>query len=108
MVEKVYKGTQIYVTNKFIWWEPDTSQNFSNYDTKLFEETIFPDSTNRNKQINISLTSKGNSLCYGQFSETFPISSNSRTSNLYNFELNEKNISFDRDRKLILDSIKKK
>ena len=108
LVEKVYQNSSLFLTNKFIWWKTDSTDNFSNYDNKLFEETIFPDSTNPAKKIFISMTEKVEGIFSGYFEETFPTSTNSWTSNAFTFELHEKDISFDKQRRLVLDSIIKK
>ena len=106
LTEIVYQGTKVLTTNTFIWDKADTSDNFKNYNERFFRQTIYPDSLRQNKNINISMVSKINDIFLGYFSETFPNSPTSATVKSYNFQLHLKNIQFDQDRKLILDSIK--
>jgi hypothetical protein len=108
LVEKVYRGTKEYVVNQFVWQKNDTAQNFNKHNIMMLEEFIFPEGTDSHKQIFISLFSKEGNIYFGQFDETSPISSNSWAHKSYGFELNKRNLSFDNDKKLILDSVIKK
>ena len=114
-VETFYQGTHIYLQNKYIWRQstlkdPAFKFNYNTFDSSLemFSQNIYPDSTKKHKEIRISLYAKGNGIYYGQFEETFPNTEASWTSNLFSFEIDEKKIAFDANRKLILTEIRKK
>jgi len=108
LTETVYHGTKIFVRNKFLWDNTDTSSDFENYDKRFFAQSIRPDSVSENKVINISMVSRNYDIYFGFFSETFPTSPTSATIKSYNFELAIKSIRFDQNRKLILEDIRVK
>lgn len=108
LVEKLYRGSQVYVLNKYLWSKEDTTGDFSNYDKQLYEEFIYPDSLNRHKSITISLWPKNADTLNGYFNETFPVSTNSWENKSYSFVLTKHHLALDTERKLILTHIIKK
>jgi hypothetical protein len=114
-IQKTYIGTHLYLINKIIWNKNDSLMGLTDFESRLFnddvylfEENIYPDSSSRLKKIRISLSPEGNAIYYGQYEETFPDSQHSLTTKYYDFTINETNIRFSKDSKLVLDSISKK
>ena len=105
--ERLYRGNQLFVLNKYLWPKADTTNDFSRYDKQLNEEFIYPDSLNKNKSITITLRPMNGDTLIGHFNETFPISANSWTSKSFSFNIHKNDIKFDGERKLIIDNLKK-
>jgi hypothetical protein len=115
LIEILYRGSYVYVRNKYIWKQSTFADTAFKYDyskfdgtLEMFSQNIYPDTSLSHKQIIISLSVKPQSLYYGQFTETFPDKNNSWTSDLFDFEIEAKDIRFDSSRKLILNSIRRK
>lgn len=105
--ERLYRGNQLYVLNKYLWPKGDTTNDFSKYDKQLNEEFIYPDTLNKKKSITISLWPVKGDTLVGNFDETFPISANSWTSKSFSFKIHKNDIEFDGERKLITANLKK-
>jgi hypothetical protein len=105
--ERLYRGRQVYVLNKYLWPKGDTTNDFSNYDKQLNEEFIYPDSLIRNKSITITLWPINADTLNGYFEETFPNSVNSWTSKSFEFKIHKNDLRFDDERKLVITNSKK-
>ncbi len=115
LLETIYNGNRVYISNEFVWnkttlKDPSFIYNTNGIDSsiEMFRQNIFPDSTQMNKEITISLSAKGNSLYEGHFIESVPLTTTAVTGKMYSFEVRRENISFDSERKLILVNIVKK
>lgn len=105
--ERLYRGDQLYVVNRYLWPKENTTNDFSGYDKQLNEEFIYPDSLNKKKSITITLWPINGDTLVGHVNETFPISANSWTSKSFSFKIHKNDIEFDSERKLITAHLKK-
>lgn len=107
LIENIYKGSDRYIFNRFLWSEIDSNAFFTDYNKNLDIQWIFLDTATFKKEIIITILSKDSEKFIAKYKETSPISSNSWTSDTYEFELQWTDLKFDTDRRLVLDKIKK-